>query len=345
MATVTQKYQTLFDLAQETDRSGRLLSIVEMMAQVNAIVKDMPFIPCNSGLYHKAVIRSGIPAGVCRKLYGGVPVERSHKIPVTDTTCILESYSEVDKAVAVRSGNSDIYRLREAKAFIEGMSQSMARILFYGDLNERPEEINGLCQRYGAYGTNKDESSYNVINGGGSTADRQCSIWLFNWAEDFVTGIYPTGANTKIGVTHEPLGQHTRTYTDSDDGMEKNYEVLRDHFIAEFGVHVADWRRVVRIANIDTSKFGSSGAPDLMALMRKATYRIPGATTKNTTGRLVWYMNGDVMEELERQYFATTQMQLVPENAAGEVLAKYRNIPIGLVEQLKNDEAVVGAAA
>lgn len=56
-------------------------------------------------------------------------------------------------------------------------------------------------------------------------------------------------------------------------------------------------------------------------------------------------MNGDVMEELERQYFATTQMQLVPENAAGEVLAKYRNIPIGLVEQLKNDEAVVGAAA
>ena len=104
-------------------------------------------------------------------------------------------------------------------------------------------------------------------------------------------------------------------------------------------------RRVVRIANIDTSKFGSSGAPDLMALMRKATYRIPGATTKNTTGRLVWYMNGDVMEELERQYFATTQMQLVPENAAGEVLAKYRNIPIGLVEQLKNDEAVVGAAA
>lgn len=102
---------------------------------------------------------------------------------------------------------------------------------------------------------------------------------------------------------------------------------------------------MVRIANIDTSTFGTAGAPDLMALMRKATYRIPGATTKNTAGRLVWYMNGDVMEELERQYFATTQMQLVPENAAGEVLAKYRNIPIGLVEQLTNTETVVSAAA
>jgi len=344
MATVTQKYQTLFDLAQETDKTGALLSIVEMMTQVNAILKDMPFIPCNSGIFHKAVIRSGLPEGVCRKLYGGVPTERSHKIAVTDTTCMLESYGEVDKAVAVRSGNPEVYRLREAKSFIEGLSQSMARIIFYGDLKENPEEIDGLCQRYGAYGTNKNESTYNVINGGGSSAGSEASIWLFNWAEDFVTGIYPTGANTKFGVKHEPLGQHTRTYTDPVDGKEKNYEVLRDHFIAEFGIHVADWRRVVRIANIDTGTFGTAGAPDLMALMRKATYRIPGATTKNTTGRLVWYMNDVVMEELERQYFATTQMQLVPENAAGEVLAKYRNIPIGLVEQLKNDEAVVPAA-
>lgn len=344
MAVVTQKYLTLYDLAQETDRSGKLLSIVEMMSQVNAIIKDMPFIPCNSGIYHKAVIRSGIPAGVCRKLYGGVPVERSHKIPVTDSTCMLESYSEVDKSIAVRSGNPDVYRLREAKSFIEGMSQSMARIIFYGDIKDKPEEINGLCQRYGAYGTNKEESSYNVIDGGGAAEKSEASIWLFNWAEDFVTGIYPTGANTKIGVTHEPLGQHTRTYMDSEDGVEKNYEVLRDHFIAEFGIHVADWRRVVRIANIDTSKFGTDDAPDIVSLMRKATYRIPGATTKNTTGRLVWYMNSDVMEELERQYFSMTQMQLVPENASGEVMAKYRNIPIGLVDQLRSDEAVVPAA-
>lgn len=345
MATITQNYQTLYDLAQETDKTGTLLPVIEMMTQVNAILKDMPFIACNSGTDHKAVIRSGIPEGVCRKLYGGVPMERSHKIAVKDTTCMLESYSEVDRTVARRSGNSDVYRLREAKSFIEGMSQKMARIMFYGDLDKNPEEINGLCHRYNEYGTDKDKSTYNVINGGGTTANKEASIWLFNFAEDYIAGLYPTGANSKIGVTHEPLGEHTKTYIDPADSKEKGYQVLRDHFVAEFGIHVADWRRVVRIANIDTSTFGTAGAPDLMALMRKATYRIPGATTKNTAGRLVWYMNGDVMEELERQYFATTQMQLVPENAAGEVLAKYRNIPIGLVEQLTNTETVVSAAA
>lgn len=339
MSTVTMKYNTLFDLATESDGKGVLLPIVEMMSEVNSIIQDLPMIQCNSGVFHKAVIRNGLPTGTFRKVYGGVAPEKSEKVSITDTTCMLEAFSQVDEAVAIRSGNSDRYRLREVKSFIEGLSQNMANVLFYGDTDVDPEKINGFAQRYNSYGTDKTKSSWNVLNAGGAASDN-ASIYLINWGEDFVTGLYPTGARTKIGVAHDPLG---RIKTDLPDGGSRMD--LVDHFIAEFGLHVADWRRVVRIANIKTGNFGTSNAPDLLSFMRKASYRIPGGATNQVSGKLCWYMNGDVMEELERQYYAVTNMQLVLNNADGKPMANYRGGDIHLVEQLSSAESTVSAAA
>lgn len=338
MPTISFNYQTLHDLATQTDGSGRLLPIVEMMSQVNAIIDDLPMIKCNSGLYHKAAIRAGLPSGTLRKLYGGVMPEKSLKIPVVDTTCMLEAYSEVDCAEAKRSGSPDKFRLREAKAFIEGLSQSMADIIFYGDVDAKPEGINGLGIRYNKYQTaDKTKSTYNVLNGTGANSDNT-SIWLINWGEDFVTGLYPTGGSTSIGVEHEPIGKVTKV--NSDNSM---YEVFRDHFLTEFGIHVADWRRVVRIANLKTANFGGASAPDIVGLMRKATYRIPGGASSNTTGKLAWYMNADAKEELERQYFNLTNMNLTKEDADGRPVTMFRGIPVKQVDQIRNSEATVGA--
>ena len=338
MATVTSKYNTLLDLAKETDGTGKLLPIVEMMSEVNSIVQDLPMIQCNSGLFHKAVVRSGVPEGTFRKIYGGVNPEKTERTAVTDTTCMLEAFSEVDEAVALRSGNANLYRLREAKGFIEGLAQSMAKVLFYGDLKTNPEQINGFSARYNKYGTDKKKASWNVINGGGTSSDNT-SIWLINWGSDLVTGLYPTGARTKIGICHDPIGRKVK---EASDG---SYMVLLDHFIAEFGLHIADWRRACRIANIKTGDFGTAQAADILSLMRKATYRIPGAPTNQVSGKLCWYMNAEALEELERQYYAQTNMQLFLQNGDGHPIATYRGIPIRLVEQLKSDEATVASAS
>lgn len=339
MDTVINKYNTLLDLAKETDGVGRLLPIVEMMSETNSIIQDLPMIQCNSGLVHKAVVRTGIPEGTFRKVYGGVQPEKTERSAVTDTTCMLEAFSEVDEAVALRSANANLYRLREAKGFIEGLGQSMAKVLFYGDLKTHPEQIDGFAARYNKYGTDKHKASWNVINGGGANSDNT-SIWLINWGNDHVTGLYPTGARTKIGITHDPIGRRVKELSDGS-----NYMVLMDHFIAEFGLHIADWRRVCRIANIKTGNFGTNSAVDILSLMRKATYRIPGAPTNQVSGKLCWYMNAEALEELERQYYAQTNMQLFLQNADGKPIATYRGIPIRLVEQLRNDEATVGAAS
>lgn len=338
MPTISFNYQTLHDLAAQTDGCGRLIPIVEMMSQVNAIIDDLPMIPCNSGLFHKASVRAGLPSGTFRKLYGGVMPEKSTKLPVVDTTCMLEAYSDVDCAEAKRSGNPDKFRLREAKAFIEGLSQSIADILFYGDVDAKPEVINGLGTRYNKHqATDNTKSTFNVLSGAGANSDNT-SIWLINWGEDFVTGIYPTGGSTTVGVEHENIGKTTKV--NSDGSM---FEVFRDHFLTEFGIHVADWRRVVRIANLKTANFGGASAPDIISLMRKATYRIPGGASSNVTGRLCWYMNGDTKEELERQYFNLNNMNLTTKDADGKPVMIFRGIPVKQVDQIRNDEATVGA--
>lgn len=339
MATTTQKYQTMYDLAQELGSDGKtLLPFVEIAAETNAMIGDMPFIPCNSGLFHKGVIRNGLPTGAFRKLYGGVPPEKTEKVPVTDTTCMLEGFSEVDEAIAKRSGNVDLFRMREAQGFFEGLSQTASKALLYGDVDKDPEQFNGLGIRYGAYGTDKTKSSYNVINGAGSNSDNT-SIWLINWSETTVTGIFPTGARSKIGIAHDPLPRVAKTLSDNNMMM-----ALQDHFIFEYGIHVSDWRRVVRIANLKTGNFETNNAADLMSLMRKATYRIPGGASNNIKGRIFWYMNADTICELERQMYAKNNVHLTINNADGKPVPTYRGIPIHQVDQISSAEATCPSA-
>ncbi|MFN7073990.1 phage major capsid protein, partial [Proteus mirabilis] len=62
-------------------------------------------------------------------------------------------------------------------------------------------------------------------------------------------GIVPKGS--KAGLEQNQLGEVTL----QDDNGGK-YQGYRTHFKWENGLTVRDWRYVVRIANIDLSKFG-----------------------------------------------------------------------------------------
>lgn len=294
MATLTTKSGavTLLDWAKSLDPNGKVAAVAELLTQSNEILLDMPFIEGNLPTGHRGSIRTGLPTAIWRKLYQGVPASKSQRATVEDSVGMLETRAEVDKDLADLNGNTAAFRLSEAQAFLEAINQTMADAVIYGDSSINPERFNGLAVRYNTISTGTSEVAKNVISAGGS--GNCTSVWLVLWGENTVTGIFPKGS--KAGLQHDDLGEY-----DAFDASGNRYRAYGDRWQWKAGLHVKDWRFVVRIANISmTDLLGQSGtqantaATWLPKLMVKALARIP----YRGTGRAVFYASRTVKEML-----------------------------------------------
>jgi len=102
MAVIGVSYPTLLDLARRQDESGKIASIVEILAQTNEILEDMQFKQGNLETGEKTTVRTGLPTAVWRKLNYGVPNSKSTTAQVVDSCGMLEAYAEIDKALLTK---------------------------------------------------------------------------------------------------------------------------------------------------------------------------------------------------------------------------------------------------
>ena len=283
---------TLLDWAKSIDPDGKTATVVELLAQSNEILNDMQWIEGNLPTGHRAAIRTGLPVPVWRKLYQGVPPTKSTRATIEDGCGMLEARNEIDVDLATLNGNTDAFRLSEAQAEIEGMNQTLATALIYGDASVNPEQFNGLAVRYNTISTGTSEIAKNVISAGGS--GNCTSMWLVVWGQNTVTGIFPKGS--KAGLVHQNLGE-----IDAFDSSNNRYRAYADRWQWKCGLHVKDWRYVVRIANISVSDLlaqtgtqANTAATWLPKLLVKALARIPF----RGMGRPVFYASRTVSEML-----------------------------------------------
>src|SRR5690606_15277292 len=178
MATLNTTNPTLADFTSRMDSDGKIdPQIVELLKETNPILDEMTVIEANGYTEHKTMVRSGLPTGTWRELNYGVQPEKSKTVPVKDSMGMLETYAEVDKALADLNGNEAAWRLSEDRAFIEGLNQSMAETLFYGNSALEPQKFMGLSPRYSSLSA---ENKRNIIDAEG-TGDDNTSIWLLVW--------------------------------------------------------------------------------------------------------------------------------------------------------------------
>ena len=347
MATLSTKAGavTLLDVARATDPNGRIAAVAELLSQSNEILLDMPWYEGNLATGHKGSIRTGLPEPIWRKLYQGVPPTKSLRATVEDNCGMLEDRSEVDVDVISLNGNTAEFRLSEAQAHLEGMNQTMAETLIYGDASVNPERFNGLAQRYSSLtGT---VGAQNVITGSGTGSD-QTSVWLVVWGKNTVHGIYPKGS--QAGLTHRDLGE-----IDAFDSDQNRYRAMADLWQWKCGLHVKDWRYVVRIANIDTVDMAgvtgtqaTTAATFLPKLMIKALARIP----HRGMGNAVFYANRSVKEMLGIMALEKNQSVLSIQAAAQEFGAispggleqgglKFLGVPIRTIDRIDNTETAL----
>ena len=327
MATLSTTNPTLADVTSRMTADGKIdPQIVELLAETNEILEDMTVLEANGFTEHKTTVRSGLPQGTWRMLNYGVQPEKSRTVPVKDSMGMLETYAEVDKALADLNGNSAAWRLSEDRAFIEGLNQTMATTLFYGNSSLEPEKFMGLAPRYSEKAA---ENGQNIIDAGGTGSDNT-SIWLVVWSPNTVHSIYPKGS--KAGLQSRDLGEDTLT-----DAAGGRYQGYRTHYKWDIGAVLRDWRFVVRIANIDASDLAAGTGRDLLTLMAKALHRVPNLQM----GRAAFYANRAVHEALDIQSMGKNGLALKTQELEGKFWQTFRGVPIRTVDALLNTEARV----
>lgn len=328
MATIGTVNPTFLDVTSRLDPDNKIAVIAEMLSQSNEILTDMTMVEGNLPTGHKTTIRTGLPEVAWRMLNYGVKASKSKTAQITDTCGMLEAYAEVDKALADLNGNTNEFRLSEDRAYIEAMSQEMAKTIIYGDTNVHPERFVGLAPRYSQL--TGAGSSENVLSAGGST--NLTSIYLVVWSKETAHGIYPKGSH--VGLKHEDKGQVT--LQDANGG---NYEGYRAHYKWDMGLTVRDWRYGVRICNIDINALmtNPTTGTNLVKLMIDAEERIPNLNA----GHAAWYMNRNVRTVLRHQLLERHKYQISEDKEAGKMVLRFSGIPVRRVDQILNTESKV----
>ena len=315
---------TLVELAKRKDPDGNLATIAEVLAEDNEILQDAIWQPSNDTFSYKVVRRSSLPTGSWRKFNEGVSIEASRTVEELETIGMLETFARNDVDLIKGFPNPTKARMDEAISFLEGMGQTLAETMVYGNASTTPETFTGLAPRMDALAT-----TTNVLDSGGSGSDLT-SIFVIMWAPNKVFMTYPKG-DPNIGIRHEDLGIET-----VEPSAGTLYRAYVDHFQIKAGMVVKDPRCIGRISNIETT--GTSNTfdeDDIIRLLNRMPGRGKGAKI---------YVNDTVLTQMEIRLKDKNNVNYVPgkgEGLVGEPAMYFRSNPIRLVDQILITEAAL----
>lgn len=345
----TGQFPTILDVASRMGADGEPLLLAEMLSQANYILDDMPWIAGSEMAAHSFALRESIAAGawVGYGMGSGYGKTTTGKARVSMAT--LEEWSGVDDNLARDSGDVDAFRESEDIGIMEGMSQTWASALMYGNTNSNPAQFFGLSSLYSSRATATANSARNVIDAKGRGTSNT-SIWLIGWKIGTFYGAFPRG--WKEGLSMEDLGDTWPTF----DSAGNPYKAWTTFFRWRGCLVPQDWRNAVRIANIDTTAAGLTGpAPyDIFEGLIQAQYQLPAAG-KNQSGidttdaprdlsmgvRQVIYANRTGLHHMHRQSVRDRNVLLSSTDYAGKPCRAFIDTPIKCVDQILNTEAAI----
>ena len=265
MATLGANAVTLNDWRKRLNAEGKIDTIIEVMAQTNEVLKHMTFMQGNLPTGNMTTQRNGIPKPSIRSLNRAVESVKTSTKQIVDTICCLEAFSEVDEKFKDLQPDFEAFRRSEDVGIAEGFAQEAARLFVYGNSEGNDKEFNGLDIRTRVLSddaTQPNEEGYTVIDAGGTTANKQSSIYLVNFGDRLTTGIFPK--NGQAGLRHQDLGKQL---TQEADGKMINKYVSQ--FDWDMGLAVFDPRSIGAIRNIDVAAIANATSAQKAAFLAK----------------------------------------------------------------------------
>ncbi len=323
MSTLTPRSQlTLIELAKRTN-NGNLISIAEVMDETNAIIKDGPWIEGNQATGHVITRRNSLPAGTFRKLNAGIEAEASSTTQLTEPMCMLDALSKVDVKLVQLAPDPVSFRNGEDMAFIEGLGQSLADTVLYGNMGTYPERINGFLTRY-------NELSFNNVYDGKGTGSDCTSILFVQWNP--VWGchwIYPRGSRS-MGIEAIDMGIEL-----VNDAASLPFRAYRTYFTSNFGIAIHDDRCVARYANIETAVDAASNIFNEDILIR-ALRNLP----REGAGAVI-YANRTILSQMDIRSKDKANVNYGIADIYGVPTTTFRGVPVRQCDAILNTETAL----
>ena len=310
----------LVEVVKRHDPDGNLATIAEVLNKSNDILADAVWKESNDIYSNKTTRRSYLPTGSWRKFNSGVTKEASETVELVDVIGILEAWSQNDKDMIDAFKDPTQARMDEAVSFIEGLGQSMATAMVYGDASTDPEKFTGLAPRL-----DDIAATANVINEGGTGSDL-ASIFVVDWGPTSCYMIYPR--NSVAGLEHIDRG-----VVEATDSSSNEFLAYLDIFKWKAGMVVKNHKSIGRLANIESA--GSDNTFDeanLITLLNRMT---------KGPGRRI-YANETVLTQMEILFNSTSNRYFTKSDglAAGPVLS-FKGVPVRQLDALTITETAL----
>lgn len=336
MAALPNTRMTLADLQKYMDPQGKVAPVVELLMQRNEILKDPMWQAGNLPTGHQFSLRTALPVAYLRDYNDGVLPSKSAVGQQTEGMSIIEAWSEVDAAEVNLNGNEAGFRAGEDAAYIQALEQKFAQLLIYGNTKSDTKEINGFATRIA---TSANPQFINCT-GSGATAGGSTSIYVAEWGDDlFCT--YPKGS--QAGLQNVDLGRQIIQFTSGARML-----ALVTQYVWNVGLVMRDYRRVVRIGNIDVAHLRArtltqavSASTNIIYALTDAIYKMP-----DNGGQKVIYMNrtchaGLAKIGLDKSQAVVTIQEGLTQFGKPFTWLTFLGYPIRCVDRILTTEAIV----
>lgn len=285
----------MLDWAKHFAPDGKEYSVAKVLTQSNPIIKDMVMIESNSDSGHEYAIQTGIPKAVWRRAYEGVQPTKGTQKVVKESYGRMSEVSVVDVAVAEKGGKTAAIRAEMLATKLESMSMEAASKLINGSMQEDEKAFVGFAKRYSKL--SGADSSRQVINNGGTTANKQSSIYLIGWGKNKIFSFFPKG--TRAGIKLYDYCKNGPINIEGPDGTYPGYKEQAEWLL---GLGVQDWRYGARVCNIETSKLNTK---DAKVALYENFVKALGRIQNLEACKLIAYCTRDVKDALRAGYLAS----------------------------------------
>ena len=298
------------------------LTLLANMAQKNDLIAYAPWLPANNGLFHKYLQATALGKGGFKAINAPVPVITSKAAPVTENIFFYEGDSVVDEDLLKGCTGETARKVRDSEDAMnsEGFLQDWNKQIVYG--TNAPNGFTCLKDRRNKLAAGACYSA------GGSTANSQSSLYLFEFGEQGFNFRYASG--DAPGLSTEDRGLK---YIAAPTGTGNFWAWVR-HMTLSGGMEIKTNKALMRLANIESlSDFTSTGLPNFI----KMKNQLP-----NVGRGAMGFCNRTVHALIETNaYNKTNAAYSVKEIEGFGPITMIVGIPIMLMEAITDTEAVV----
>ena len=279
----------LFDVQKLKAPNGGAVGITNTLVERNDLIKDLPALPSNGGLFHTGARTANLPEATLTNIGGTWGASKSERTPFVEALATLRSRIQIAKDVLSTEGKevSQALLTAEKEDHIAGMGQGWANLIVTGPDTPQQNAIVGLMGR-APYTSIDSEFTYDT---GGTGSDLR-SAWLIQPGPSTVHLVYNPNHPT-LGISMEDKGEVFVQATVTNGIVTAARWDIVIEFMLQEGLVIRDQRAVKRIANIPAGATQVPGAELMNNVIR--------ASLKHSVGMSkMWflYCDADVYTQL-----------------------------------------------